>query len=56
MGERCDRFVYTTLGTSTYVRYLVQQYDKEYKLWSKDLKTQMEMTAWVLIQWASPND
>jgi len=47
MGERCYSFVYSNCGTSTYDRYLVQQYDKEYKLWSKDLKTQMEMTAWV---------
>jgi len=30
-----------------YDSYLVQQYDKEYRLWARDLKTQMEMTAWV---------
>jgi hypothetical protein len=29
-------------------RYLVQQYDKEYQLWCRDLKVQMEMTAWVI--------
>ena len=28
-------------------RYLVQQYDKDYRIWSRDLKVQMEMTAWV---------
>jgi hypothetical protein len=32
-----------------YESYLVQQYDKEYRLWARDLKTQMEMTAWVRI-------
>jgi len=38
-------FIWCTL---TDRRYLVQQYDKEYSLWARDLKTQMEMTAWVL--------
>jgi hypothetical protein len=31
-----------------YLSYLVQQYDKDYKLWARDLKTQMEMAAWVI--------
>ena len=30
-------------------RYLVQKYDKDYHLWSRDLEVQMEMTAWVFI-------
>jgi hypothetical protein len=32
----------------TVLSYLVQQYDKDYKLWARDLKTQMEMAAWVI--------
>jgi len=35
------------LNSTHYDSYLVQQYDKEYRLWARDLKTQMEMTAWV---------
>jgi len=30
--------------------YLVQQYDKEYRIWSPDLKLQMQMTAWIMFQ------
>lgn len=33
-------------GSADY-RYLVQQYDKDYHIWSRDLIVQMEMTAWV---------
>lgn len=40
----------------THHRYLVQQYDKEYQLWSRDLKVQMEMTAWVVSIYVVSND
>lgn len=32
------------------ILYLVQQYDKECTLWARDLKTQMEITAWLMFQ------
>jgi len=30
--------------------YLVQMYDKEFKIWSPDLKVQMQMSAWLMFQ------
>jgi hypothetical protein len=42
--------------TFAHNRYLVQQYDKEYRFWSRDLKVQMEMTAWVIPIHAVSND